>query len=354
MSLSTTASYFDGTTSTNRIVEISTSASGSVTITGLEQLLSFSVDQLDVQPRIGNTPRSIYLPDGAKLEVADNRFIDDLIARTKGHSVNHFVHLLESHWRYVFMAFVLTVAFVWWFTAFGIPSLAKHVAYAVPTSTDELLGQGSLETMDKFFFESSAITEDTQQRLKQLFNRMVAQANDDHSYRLEFRKSETVGANAFALPAGIVVITDELIELAESDEEIMSVLAHEIGHVVHRHGLRTVLQNSAISLIIAAVVGDITSISSIAATLPTILIHTKYSRQFETEADDYAFEFMQKNQVDTIHFANIMVRMEKSNSDGKSRTDSKDKDSTEILDYLSSHPATSERILKFKAASGAR
>ena len=86
-----------------------------------------------------------------------------------------------------------------------------------------------------------------------------------------------MGANAFALPNGTIVVTDDLVKLAEHDDELVAVLAHEIGHVVSRHALRRVLQDSGVMLLVAGITGDIVSISSLAAALPTLLIEAKYS-----------------------------------------------------------------------------
>ena len=63
-------------------------------------------------------------------------------------------------------------------------------------------------------------------------------------YVLEFRKSPAVGPNAFALPGGTVVLLDELVAAAAHDDEIAAVLAHEIGHLHGRHTMRHVLQTS--------------------------------------------------------------------------------------------------------------
>ena len=60
---------------------------------------------------------------------------------------------------------------------------------------------------------------------------MTKPLDDGHVYQLEFRHGGYIDANAFALPSGIIVMTDELVELAKSDDELISVLAHEIGHV---------------------------------------------------------------------------------------------------------------------------
>ena len=71
--------------------------------------------------------------------------------------------------------------------------------------------------------------------------------------RLELRAGGAIGPNAFALPSGIIMVTDELVRIAEHPEEFESVLAHEAGHMVHRHSLRMLLQGSASTLLMFAV-----------------------------------------------------------------------------------------------------
>ncbi len=70
-------------------------------------------------------------------------------------------------------------------------------------------------------------------------------------------------------------------ELADRDEELQAVFAHELGHAYYRHSLRSWLQNSATALLTAAVLGDITSISANVAALPTLLLENHFSHAFE-------------------------------------------------------------------------
>ena len=88
-----------------------------------------------------------------------------------------------------------------------------------------------------------------------------------------------------ALPSGTLIVTDAFVMLAANDDEIVSVLAHEAGHVEHHHGLRLVFQNSVVALVITWLVGDV---STLLAAAPTALLQAKYSRDFERDADAYA------------------------------------------------------------------
>ena len=69
------------------------------------------------------------------------------------------------------------------------------------------------------------------------------------AHRIEFRKSR-IGPNAFALPGGSIVITDELVALVDGDAAVVTgVLGHELGHVRHRDGMRMLLQASAVGVL---------------------------------------------------------------------------------------------------------
>ena len=118
--------------------------------------------------------------------------------------------------------------------------------------------------------------------------------------------------------------------LAENDDEIMAVLAHEIGHLHERHTMRLVLQTSVAGVLVAAVVGDVLSASSYAAALPAFLLQARYSREFETEADDFGLHLLDRAGIDREHFIRLLTRLEKGHGSG-------------LPGFLSTHPRTSER-----------
>ena len=71
-------------------------------------------------------------------------------------------------------------------------------------------------------------------------------------------------------------------------------MAHEVGHVIHRHGLRTLIQKSSLAVLLVLVTGDVSTSSSIITALPAILIEAGYSQTMEREADTYALEYLQQ------------------------------------------------------------
>ena len=224
-------------------------------------------------PRANST-----FPDGSQCETDDNDAIDELFAGVRAAAPGRLMHRWESRVRYVAAAFVLTSVLLWAGISYGIPALAKQIAFGLSPSTDAMLGQEALAGLDKVLLEPTQLAPERQAEVKALFSDMTTNIDGASDYRLEFRASKKIGANALALPSGIIVITDPLVELAKNDGELTAVLAHEIGHLRQRHDLRRVLQGSATAVLIIAVTGDMSSVASLAAALPTFLVNSKYSR----------------------------------------------------------------------------
>jgi Zn-dependent protease with chaperone function len=118
---------------------------------------------------------------------------------------------------------------------------------------------------------------------------------------------------------------------------VASVLAHELGHVVERHGIRTVLQHSIISMVAIVLTGDV---SSLTVGLPALLVKAKYSREFEKEADAYALNMLSNHKIPAKYFAAMLERLTQ---------DSEDK-GKDIMTYISSHPSTADRIKMIEEA----
>ncbi|MFD2271073.1 M48 family metallopeptidase [Undibacterium arcticum] len=96
-------------------------------------------------------------------------------------------------------------------------------------------------------------------------------------YELVFRHSN-IGPNAFALPNGTIILTDQLVMLARNDPAVLAVLAHELGHLQQRHSLRRVFQTVGVGVAIHFMLGDV---STALAALPTFFCSIKkYSRDF--------------------------------------------------------------------------
>ena len=291
-----------------------------------------------VSPKVGRVDRFIALPDGGQFQCGDDPTLDLLpqYSRTEG-----VVAWLEQRVAVAVASVVLIVALLAGGYQYGLPAAAKHVAAKIPLETEQALGDQALVWLDEGdWFQSSELDQDTQDRIRWKFEDLYVDRPYARHYRLEFRESRFIGANAFALPGGTIVITDDMVNLAESDEEVLAILAHEIGHVELRHVMRHVLQNTVVGVAAATITGDAATLSVAVAGLPSVLAQAEYSRDFETEADDFAFHLLRDHGISPEAFATVMERIEADCGCEPGE-----------LDFLSTHPITRERIERARAAA---
>jgi Zn-dependent protease with chaperone function len=164
-------------------------------------------------------------------------------------------------------------------------------------------------------------------------------------------------------------MTDQLVELLDDDEKVAAVLAHEVGHLRHRHGARHILQDSLVALGTMALLGDGSNVAQLATTLPTVMLHTTYSRDFEREADQYAFDILKRTGRSPKLFGDALARLEAEHHRGRGGTQDCKRDVDEgaegkgqageekprrrsyDLGYLSTHPSTEERVKSAEEAA---
>lgn len=141
--------------------------------------------------------------------------------------------------------------------------------------------------------------------------------------------------NAFAMPGGRIVITGELIRKAGAPEEVAGVLAHELGHVVHRHSEAQLVRATGLQLLIAIATGGGGDTISSLAGLATIL---RYTRQAEAEADAFALAALENAAIDPLGLKRFFETVLKER--GETRTGALGK----LESAFATHPGTEERI----------
>jgi Zn-dependent protease with chaperone function len=299
----------------------------------------------NVSSRLGNMPRILRFNNGGVFETADNNAVD---AALKPHKSAWFgvPHRLESGLKYALLGVVLAVAVVFGFLRYGIPAIAEYAAYAMPAKVARAVGQGTLETLDKQVFQPSQIPAEKQTRLRQKFHAFIDQI-DGIPVEVQFRRGGGIGANALALPSGVIIFTDELVGLTDDDNDLVAIYAHEAGHVAQRHAMRQVLQAAAFTITLALITGDVSASSELVVIAPTLLLTSSYSRHFEREADRFALDEMNERHIPPQHFITMLNKLEAWH---RKRQPDRDKDSDKWLDYLASHPPTEERKAMFRGS----
>jgi Zn-dependent protease with chaperone function len=308
------------------------------TVTAGSYLKRFATGDLIVSPRVGSTYRFISLPDGGQFGCVDYALLDSITQESQSEGI---VAWLEERWN-VALACVAAIAvllLVGYF--FGLPAAAHRISSRIPMETERSLGEQALTYMDEHgWLKPTGLGFEVRDKISTGFYQLCKDLALEPYYVLEFRAGAVLGPNAFAFPGGIVVITDEMVRLAGDTEEVLAVLAHEIGHVELRHTMRSVLQNSAIGLVVATVTSDAASLSAAVSALPILMAQTKYSRDFESAADEYAFSLLKHKGYSPKAFATLMERV--ANETGENR---------HSFAWISSHPVTSERIRNARDAA---
>jgi Zn-dependent protease with chaperone function len=359
--------YLDGKTSgkATAFLEVNQSSSSRLTLTiqhASQTLCIFlNFDDLKFSSRLGNTPREVMFGDDELFITEDNEAIDNLIKQYKEQGKVSLLFKLESNLKLVALASIVTGFMIWSTVVYGIPALAKSIAFQLPSSVTSDLGS-TLDILDTSVFSPTEIDIETQNRIQDLVAPHIG-AHLAFSPKLYFRKG--MKANAIALPNGQIVFTDEFVKLANHDEELLAVFFHELGHLKHKHLARRILQDSMITLLVIFISGDVDSIDIVTG-LPTVILDLAYSRDFEVEADTYALDQLHKNNIPVERFATMMQRLDdyysseifnesqhykKSSADITNKEDNDlNKPNQEIdsgftlPDFLSTHPTTGDRI----------
>jgi Zn-dependent protease with chaperone function len=273
--------YFDGTSARARAVTLRLHG-GELAIDGDGIALRVPARAVQWPERTRHGARVAHLADGGTLHCTDSAAWDAW-ARASGRDDGLVVRMQQS-WRSVLVSIVVLALLLVALYLRGIPWMARAAVPLIPATVDERLGDAALEAVDKELMKPTALPAAEQARLRAALARAVAALPRETvpAYRLVFRKSR-VGPNAFALPGGTVVLTDQLVELASGDEAmIVGVLAHELGHLRYRHGMRMLVQAAAIGAVASIALGDF---SSLLAAAPVLLTEASYSRDAEREAD---------------------------------------------------------------------
>ena len=338
--MTTVRVYFDGRTWDRRSVLVRLAANGDIHIDGEDIDLLTRLDEVRVSERLADIPRHIHLPGGGACEVLDNSAVDSWLDRLNAHRGSRFLHRLDtSLWASLAaIAIVATIAAP--FMIWGVPGAAERAVQALPMSVDEAIGRDSLAVMDRVAFSPSRVDEARRNAIRATFDEMVHDMQLPMGGELLFRRGDVLGANAFALAGNTVIITDELIALAEHDEEIIAVLAHELGHVQHRHTMKHIARNALAAVLWAAVLGDVSAVAGVAASMPAILDSLRHSRAFERQADSVARDYLDSAGIARSRLADLLVRLTA--------------DCPECQDgpaYLSSHPPVAERVESLSPAA---
>jgi Zn-dependent protease with chaperone function len=257
---------------------------------------------------------------------------------------------MQTRWTALLAVAAVAVVAVGAFYRWGTPWAATQVTRQVPLGWETALTAQALHDLDQRWLQPSKLPAARQTQLRERFGALVRQIEPGmRRYRgyaptltLAFRSG--LGANAFALPGGTIVMTDALVEAASrqglGDDALVGVLAHEIGHVMHRHTTRMIVEQGVLNVGLGLALGDVSMLVSTGSSLLTGLA---YRRGHETEADCFGAALMRKSQLPTVPMADLLLGLESAR--GQKAPAASEGSWTSLL---SSHPETALRARKLK------
>ncbi|WP_041409287.1 M48 family metallopeptidase [Sinorhizobium fredii] len=299
--------------------------------TGAE-LAGGSFSLVEISSRVGRIPRRISFEDGSLFETNDNDAVDRFLAQ-KGRAAAGIVHRLERFHPRLIAFIAATILLGGLIYRYALPALVEVAVAVTPPIVPRIMSASTFETMDRTLLDESKLDEVRRGKILDGFRRIAGvSAAGERAYTLNFREGGPIGPNAFALPDGTLILTDELVKLAGDDDEmIVGVLAHEIGHIEHQHSLRQIYRAAGVAALIMLVAGDIGSGAEDVLVEGGGLLALSYSRAAEAEADRHSVELMMKAGLDPAAIARFFELLE---------TKLDDHSETSIL---STHPGTPER-----------
>ncbi|WP_255428380.1 M48 family metallopeptidase [Ramlibacter cellulosilyticus] len=296
-------------------------------------------------------PRKVVVDLGARgsLEISDPAAWEQALGAA-GYQATVATRM-QTRWTTFAVVLLAVVAVVLAFYRWGTPWVATQLTRQVPLSWETDLTQRALRDIDGEWLKPSKLPAQRQAALRARFDALAANLPAElrrypgYQPKLELHFRHGMGANAFALPGGTVVMTDGIVELADKhqlgDEALVGVLAHEIGHVLHRHATRLVVEQGVLNVGLGLALGDVSWLASIGGSMLTGL---SYRRSHESEADCFAVALMARTGGRTAPMADLLMKMDHGAKAGESAG---------WTELLSSHPATPQRAEALKRGESA-
>lgn len=292
-----------------------------------------------ISDRVGTLERQIVMHNGGTFSTPDNASVDRLTALKRGWFSR--VSPLETFHPRLIALIAAVVALIAAAIVYGLPVAAKVAAWATPPEFVHYMDRSALSTLDTVMVGPTKMEPERRERLRAAFRDLVAASGHEANFRLLFRDGGAIGPNALALPAGTIIVTDQLVSLG-SDEEVIAVLAHEISHVQHEHSLQQLYRALGFAGLISVIAGDLGAVAEEVLGGGGIMLAMAASREMELEADAEAIALLRKVNADPAHLLGILNKLYASLCKGE-------EDGCEETGWFSSHPGGRERRAALEA-----
>jgi len=296
--------YFDGTSSRPTPVTLTLLPPDRLRLSSADWQRDQPRTTLRLEPRPGHARSLLHIADGSVVEVWDDGSLARWLGPQRGGLWRRWLAQTEARSPAALLLIGLAIGGVALALAQGLPALSWLGARLVPEAWDRSLGEQVLAELDGPLLQPSRLSAQRQRQLQQLMADLRPQLPVPIQ-RLELRAADQIGANAMALPGGILVLTDPMAEAASADE-LRGILAHEAGHVLHRHGLQSLMRQQSLNWMLLMAIGRPSNLQLLSKNL----ISTAYSREFEREADREAVRVLRRLAIPPQRLFDLLHRLE--------------------------------------------
>jgi Zn-dependent protease with chaperone function len=296
---------------------------------------------------------TVDLGDAGSLEIEDGAQWRDALAVAGGRP--GLAQRMQTRWRVFLVVLLVAGVGLWAFYRYGTPWAAAQLTRHVPLAWELNVSVRAVDQLDDAIFEPSKLAPERQAQLRAAFEALAARIGPQNRryadyaprFTLDFRSG--MGPNALALPGGTILMTDALVEAARrenlGDHALLGVLAHEMGHVVYRHGTRMVVEQAVLNVGLGLAMGDVSSMISTGSALLTGLA---YQRSHESDADCFAVQLMTQAGRPLAPMADLLLAIDQS----AKRNGGDAAEPSMLGSLLASHPDTAGRARRMKAGQG--
>lgn len=244
-------------------------------------------DEITIDAPLGRAPRRMHFPDEAMFETEDHDGVRALTGQTRGDLLSSY----EAFRPRLVAVIAALVVCCWVLWRYGLDLMVSAAIALTPAGLLGYMDQGTLQTIDLTMADDTELDEAERDRVRQIFSTLLAELPaseiNDRDFKLLFRSMERIGPNAFAMPGGTIIMTDQFVEKFPQEDVLAGVLGHEIGHVVESHGLRQTYRSLGIYFLIGFLAGDTGPIIDEILLEGNLLLSLQFSRKHEASADEF-------------------------------------------------------------------
>jgi len=275
--------------------------------------------------------RSVAARELARLEITDEGFAKAIVARCRlidGDGVSRGGVTTIIAWS---LAAAVSLALI---AIYGVPLAADRITPFIPYSLEQRFGEATANQVRIAFGKRICSNSQGLAALDKLTSKLTSAGGLAEPIQVTVLDSRI--PNAFALPGGRVYLLSAILDKADNSDELAGILAHELGHVAHRDGLREMISSGGTAFLIGLLFGDVAGSGAVVFG-GRALLTSAYSRSAEAGADAFAAKVLKRLGRSPAPLGEFLLRLTGKENEG-------------VVALLASHPLTQDRLAALKAA----